>query len=151
MSKTNRQIKGLSQVLLLSTALFTAACASVPDLGPAPEAKDVQVYAAAESFQAPTAEWPATTWWTSYGDSQLDSLIAEALAGAPSLAQAEARLRQAEGIAQQTGASRLPQVSADASVAAVKQSTNNGAPKGFAPEGWNDTGNLSLNFSYEFD
>lgn len=59
-------------------------------------------------------------WWTSYGDAQLNALIAEALAGAPSLAQAEARVRQAEAIAQQVGASRLPQVSADASVAAVK-------------------------------
>ena len=46
-----------------------------------------------------------STWWTSYADPQLNALIAEALAGAPSLAQAEARLRQAEAIAQQVGAS----------------------------------------------
>jgi NodT family efflux transporter outer membrane factor (OMF) lipoprotein len=151
MRKINRQIKGLSRALLLSTALFTAACAAIPDLGPEPQAKDAEVYAAAESFRAPAAAWPATTWWTAYGDAQLDTLIAEALSGAPSLAQAEARLRQAEAIAQQTGASRLPQVSADASVAAAKQSTNNGIPKGFGPQGWNDTGNASLNFSYEFD
>ena len=151
MNKINRQIKGLSQVLLLSSALLTSACAAIPDLGTQPQAKETAAYAVTESFRAPTAEWPASTWWTSYGDRQLDALIAEALANAPSLAQAEARLRQAEAIAQQTGASRLPQVSADASVAAVKQSYNNGAPKGFVPQGWNDTGNISLNFGYEFD
>jgi len=140
MNMFNRQINGLAKALLLSTVLFTAACASIPDLGPAPEAKEAQAYVATQSFQAPTAEWPASTWWTGYGDAQLNALIAEALAGAPSLAQAEARLRQAEGIAQQAGAARLPQVSADASAALVKQSSNNGVPSAFVPKGWNDTG-----------
>src|SRR5262245_11247820 len=143
--------KGLAQVLLLSTALLTSACASVPDLGPAPQGKSVEIYTAEEAFGAPAADWPTTTWWTAYGDPQLDRLVAEALSGAPSLAQAEARLRQAEAIAQQVGASRLPQVSADASVAAVKQSYNNGIPAALVPQGWNDTGRASLNFSYEFD
>src|SRR5690242_16895483 len=108
-----------AQALLLTSALLTSACAAIPDLGPAPEATDVQAYAAQQAFQAPTAEWPISTWWTAYGDAQLDGLIAEALIGAPSLAQAEARVHQADAIAQQDGASRLPQVSADASVAAV--------------------------------
>src|SRR5690349_20158329 len=155
MKKINRTIKGLgrktAQALLLSSALLTSACAAIPDLGPKPEAQEVQAYAAQQSFQAPTAEWPVSTWWTSYGDPQLNALIAEALGGAPSLAQAEARVRQAEAIALQIGASRLPQVSADASVAAVKQSYNNGVPAAFVPQGWNDTGRAALNFSYEFD
>src|SRR5262245_61707600 len=125
MCQFNRSTNGLAKALLLSTALFTSACAAIPDLGPAPKAKEAQAYAAEQSFQAPTAEWPASAWWTSYGDAQLNTLIAEALAGAPSLAQAEARLRQAEGIAQQAGAARLPQVSADASASVGKQSTNN--------------------------
>jgi outer membrane protein TolC len=45
----------------------------------------------------------------SYGDPQLNALIAEALAGAPSFVQAAARLRQAEA-APQVEASRLPRV-----------------------------------------
>src|SRR5262245_39929271 len=155
MGQINRKINGLSrltvQALLLSTALFAAGCASIPDLGPQPEAKEVEIYGAQESFRAPTTEWPVSSWWTFYGDPQLDALIAEALAGAPSLAQAEARLHQAEGIAQQTGALRKPQVSADASIAAVKQSYNNGVPAALVPQGWNDTGRASLNFAYEFD
>ena len=151
MSMFNRQINGLAKALLLSTALLTTACASIPDLGPAPEAKETQAYAAEQSFQAPTAEWPSSTWWTGYGDPQLNALIGEALAGAPTLAQAEARLRQAEGIAQQAGAARLPQVSAEAAASVVKQSSNNGVPSAFVPIGWNDTGRASLNFAYEFD
>lgn len=155
MKKISRAINGLgrktAQALLLSSALLTSACAAIPDLGPAPEVKEVQTYAAGQSFQAPTAEWPANIWWTAYGDAQLNALIAEALAGSPSLAQAEARVRQAEGIAQQVGASRLPQVSADASVGLVKQSYNNGVPAALVPQGWNDVGRAALNFSYEFD
>jgi NodT family efflux transporter outer membrane factor (OMF) lipoprotein len=151
MKKINRSIKGLARVLLLSTALLTSGCASIPDLGPAPEAKEVQVYAAEQTFQAPTADWPASTWWTSYGDRQLSALISEALTGAPSLAQAEARVRQAEAIAQQAGAARLLQASADASATLVKQSYNNGFPQAFVPKGWNDTGGASLNFAHEFD
>jgi len=155
MNKFNRSLKGLgrktAQALLFSSALLTSACAAIPDLGPAPEAKEVQTYAGQQAFQAPTTEWPVSTWWTAYGDAQLNALVAEALAGAPSLAQAEARVRQADAIAQQVGASRLPQVSADASIAAVKQSYNNGVPAAFVPQGWNDTGRAALNFSYEFD
>jgi NodT family efflux transporter outer membrane factor (OMF) lipoprotein len=155
MNTINLSIKGLgrktAQALLLSSALLTSACAAIPDLEPAPEIKAAQTYAAQQTFAAPTAEWPETAWWTSYGDPQLNALIAEALDGAPSLAQAEARLRQAEAIAQQVGSSRLPQVSADASVAAVKQSSNNGVPLAFVPQGWNDTGRAALNFSYELD
>jgi NodT family efflux transporter outer membrane factor (OMF) lipoprotein len=155
MKKKNRQINRLSrasaQALLLSTAILTAACASVPELPPQPKAKDLQIYSAQELFRGPTGEWPATTWWTAYGDAQLNELIAEALDGAPDLAQAEARLRQAEAIAQQAGASRLPQISADASVAAIKQSYNNGIPQAFVPQGWQDTGRAALNFSYELD
>jgi NodT family efflux transporter outer membrane factor (OMF) lipoprotein len=155
MNTINQSIKGLgrktAQALLLSSALLTSACAAIPDLGPAPQAKEVQTYATQAAFQAPAADWPQSTWWTAYGDPQLSALITEALAGAPSLAQAEARLRQAEAIAQQIGASRLPQISADASVAAVKQSYNNGIPPTFVPQGWNDTGRAALNFSYELD
>src|SRR5262245_6836426 len=135
------------QALLLSSALLTG-CASVPELGPQPQGR---TYGAQGVLQAPTAEWPATAWWSAYGDAQLTALIDEALSGAPSLAQAEARLRQAEAVAQQAGASRLPQVSADASVAAVKQSYNNGIPQAFVPQGWQDTGRAALNFSYELD
>jgi len=36
------------------------------------------------------AAWPADQWWRGYGDPQLDALIAEALAGSPSLEIAEA-------------------------------------------------------------
>src|SRR2546430_16225394 len=49
------------------------------------------------------AAWPADLWWQAYGDPQLDALIAEALAGSPSLAIAQARLRAAQAQALAAG------------------------------------------------
>src|SRR5207244_9464337 len=54
------------------------------------------------------AAWPAELWWQAYGDPQLDALVAEALAGSPSLAIAQARLRAAQAQALAAGAARLP-------------------------------------------
>jgi hypothetical protein len=46
-------------------------------------------------FERALAE-PTESCWQSYGDSQLDALIREALAGSPNIAVAEARLRRAQ-------------------------------------------------------
>jgi NodT family efflux transporter outer membrane factor (OMF) lipoprotein len=139
------------RAVLLLTVVSVSACAAIPDLGPAPEAKRVDVYSAENSFVAPAAEWPTEEWWTAYDDEQLSRLIVEALAGSPTLAEAEARVLDAEGFAQQAGAALLPQIGGEASVSEVRQSYNTGAPKAAIPKGWNDFGSASLNFSYEFD
>src|SRR5580698_7204849 len=76
-------------------ALSLSACATVPNLGPKPQAKAAQSYATSQSFDAPQADWPADRWWDAYNDPQLSKLVDEALAGSPTLAQAEARLRAA--------------------------------------------------------
>src|SRR5215472_16969980 len=83
-----------------------AACA--PDLGALPKPNPVQDYATKASFSAPEAGWPSADWWKAYGDPELDKLMAEALAGAPDLRIAEARLREAEASQQQTGAKLWP-------------------------------------------
>jgi outer membrane protein TolC len=140
-----------SRAVLLSTVVFTAACAAIPDLGPAPAKKPPEIYTAAKSFAAPAVDWPSDEWWKSYGDEQLDRLISEALAGAPNLAEAEARLQQAQSFVQQAGASRLPQLSAQSSISGIKQSYNDGIPAAAVPRGWNDSGQASLNLFYEFD
>src|SRR6185437_8163091 len=42
------------------------------------------------------AAWPTDSWWSGYGDPQLDTLIDEAFAGSPTLEIAQARLRAAQ-------------------------------------------------------
>lgn len=138
-------------LLLSASALMLSACAAVPKLGEAPQAKPVTAYASTQSFAAPAAEWPADQWWKSYGDAQLDTLVDEALAGSPTLAQAEARVRAAEARAQQSRAATLPSLSANASAAEAKQSYNNGIPPTFVPRGYNDSGRATLDLAYDFD
>lgn len=59
-----------------------------------------------------TPLWPAHDWWANYGDPQLNSLIQKAETGNLDIAQAAARLRQADARARQAGAALLPQVGA---------------------------------------
>lgn len=65
----------------------------------------------------------AEMWWRSFGSPTLDSLIAEALRASPTVAAADATLRQAEEmVAARAGADRYPR--ADASVGAQRQRIN---------------------------
>ena len=94
-SLSRRWLHPTAALLLAGAALgVLAACASVPDLGPAPQAKPAASYAATASFAASATAWPTDKWWTAYGDAGLDALMDEALAGSPDLAQAAARVRQ---------------------------------------------------------
>lgn len=132
--------------------LVLAGCAAVPDLGPAPKLRSISAADLAESAAPGVAgQWPGEDWWQALGDPQLAALIDEGLRQSPSLAAAEARLRAAQGLVQQSGAALLPAVSASGSVAEAKQSYNNGIPPAFVPKGWNDTGRATLDLSYEVD
>ena len=145
-------VRPIRAALLLGTAcLALCACAAIPDLGIAPKLKAIAGYAADQSFAAPAADWPQDHWWTAYKDPQLDQLIAEALAGSPDLAQAEARVRQAEASAQQVGATLGPQVGAFASVAEAKQSYNDNIPRSIVTRGWRDSGAVGLDLNWQID
>lgn len=129
-----------------------AACASVPDLGAAPGMKAAGDFRSEKSFSGlGTAEWPDDQWWTFYGDPQLASLIEEALAGAPDLVQAEARVRAAEAMAKQAGAALLPQIAARGAVGVAKQSYNMGVPSAFVQQSWNDVGSFAGVLDWQLD
>ena len=139
--------------LYLATAsvLALAACASLPPTQAARVAKTPQAYETAQTLAAPVADWPADAWWTAYGDAQLNALEDEALKGSPTLAAAEARLRRAQALVAQARAADLPRVGLGAEVAETKQSYNAGIPPAFVPHGYNDTGRVALDFSWELD
>ena len=138
---------------LLTLPLLLAGCASVPQLGERPEMREASAIAASRSLasDSATSSWPAGDWWSAYGDAQLSKLIAEGLSDSPDLAAAAARLRAAEGYAQQAGAARQPQLGVEASGAASKQSYNNGIPPAFVPQGWNDSGRVAATFGFDLD
>ncbi|MFD2498693.1 TolC family protein [Rhizorhabdus histidinilytica] len=96
-------------------AILLSGCAAVPQVRP-----QVQATSAASvglGGGAPLA--PAGDWWHGFGDPQLDRIMAEALAGNPSLDAAMARLARAQAGIAANKAGLLPQVGVDAS--AIRQ------------------------------
>lgn len=140
--------KILPSALVLS---LLAACATVPDLGPKPVPAAADSLKSSASFADAAGAWPVEGWWQGFGDTQLDTLIAEGLKGSPDIATAAARVRAAEGIAQQAGAALLPRVGAEGSVGGTQQSKNLGIPPQFVPDGIQDTGHVAATFSFDLD
>jgi NodT family efflux transporter outer membrane factor (OMF) lipoprotein len=67
------------------------------------------------------------------------------------LAQAQARVHQAQAYAQEVSATLGPHLDALASVAEVKQSYNMGFPPELVPHGWQDTGTGALALNWQLD
>src|SRR5690349_23080202 len=105
----------MKQLVTLLGAAALSACASLPGKAPAPALQSQSAYASAQAFAAPVSDWPANGWWKVYGDAQLDALIDEGLAGSPSIAVADARLRRAQSFQAQSRGALAPQVSFNAS------------------------------------
>ncbi|HTT13983.1 MAG TPA: efflux transporter outer membrane subunit [Burkholderiaceae bacterium] len=139
------------RLFALTMSLALAACAVMPDREKAPAPKPMQDYSTGRMFAGADRVWPTDTWWTTYGDAQLDALIAEALAGSPTIAVAQARLRKAESFVVVARAANQPQVSANASITENKLSNNYLTPRIATPQGWNDYGRVTLDLSWDLD
>ncbi|HEX4105054.1 MAG TPA: efflux transporter outer membrane subunit, partial [Rhizomicrobium sp.] len=148
-----RKISSLHGFLLPVLALgLLSACA--PDLGPLPQPKSEASLASQKSFTAPAIEWPAQDWWTAYKDPQLNALIAEGVAGSPDIRIAEARVKEADAAAQQSGAARYPQLKTQGEVSEFRESLSQGFPKQFEsllPKGWHSQGQVTANANYDLD
>lgn len=82
---------------------------------PQPTASTAGLAGAAQRFDA-SAQLPAE-WWQLFQSPALDRMVSEALANSPTLAQATARLRQAqEELRARTGATKYPAITGGASV-----------------------------------
>jgi NodT family efflux transporter outer membrane factor (OMF) lipoprotein len=110
----------LDRTLAVAAAALVAGCASMGEGGaPAAAPRSADALAAKDTLaEAPLspAAWPDEEWWRAFGDAQLDRLIAEALAGSPSLREASARTRRAVALAGASEASLYPRVDAHADV-----------------------------------
>ena len=89
------------------------------------------------------------TWWTTFGSPELESLVAEALAGSPDLAIATERVQQAEAQVRVVGASLFPVLSADANTSGHRASSVGGSKSGSAVV--DSAGSVGLTASYELD
>lgn len=152
MANSFRTFPGLaSGALAVSALALLSACAHAPDLGPLPETRVASDIRAEASFQGVVADWPGAEWWLPYDEAQLASLMQRALSNSPDMQIAAARIRRAEAMALRASAAGgfSWALSGDANL--TKQSYNNGFPKEFLPQGWNDHGNIAFSGNYDFD
>ncbi|MFN2361121.1 MAG: efflux transporter outer membrane subunit [Marinobacter sp.] len=104
-----------SRLFSIAAVLFLSACATRQESLPVP----VELPAAFSSTGQPEA---ADAWWQSFGDEQLNELVAQALGGNLGLRVSYQRLRQARAVADRQGAALLPSV--DASAGAEQQQSD---------------------------
>lgn len=108
-------MKTIASLSLICCTALLGACADMGHIVPQSQQMDANALGGAgeETGKAvEAANWPQAQWWKVYGDSQLDTLIDQALADNPNLRIAEARVRQAQAIAGGAEAATLPQIEA---------------------------------------
>lgn len=103
----------MAREMLLSVLLggLLAGCVAGPD-HVRPDSATAPAFVRAPTDAQPAA--PASRWWEGLGDPQLDALVARALADAPAIDAAEARVRQARAGVSSARAGLLPALSASA-------------------------------------
>jgi NodT family efflux transporter outer membrane factor (OMF) lipoprotein len=137
---------------LLIPLLALAACAVPPKLGPAPVPRAPATAASTVTLAAKgEVDWPVADWWQAWGDPQLNALVAEALAGNPDMAAAEARVAAADAAARQSRASLMPSLTGNASLGGQQLSRNLGIPPQFVPPGVLESGLINLQAGWNLD
>ena len=101
--------------------LLVAGCAVGPDYRK-PDAPVAPKFKEAEGFREaqPRDQLPRGSWWTVFGDPELDKLMQRVDISNQNIKVAEARLRQARGIADQARAGLFPTIGANASAIRAK-------------------------------
>ncbi|SIT38513.1 Fusaric acid resistance protein FusA [Paraburkholderia piptadeniae] len=145
--------KGIAALSVLTISLIIAGCASTGHIAPESARTDPATLDAGAAIRAANADaqWPAADWWRAYNDPQLNAWIEAAQAGNPSLAAAQARVREAQSMAGVAKSALLPQVNGGMQIQR-KQWPDNvfyGPGPLAGQESWNNTAELGL--SYHLD
>ncbi len=138
----------------LALSIIMAGCANTHGIAPQRQTLEPSALDAGNAVRAAerSAHWPDANWWRAYGDAQLDSLVSTALAGNPTLATADARVREAQSVAGVAAAALAPHVAGNLSLTRKHWPDN---PLYYGPgeladrNTWNNTG--TLGFSYRLD
>lgn len=97
-------------LVVLCMGLGLAACATHRDIQPQSRPGEADRLGRVPAMAS--GEWTVgENYWQSFGDPQLDALVAEALASSPTLAAADARIRRAAALTDAAGSALWPQLS----------------------------------------
>ena len=145
--------KRIAATAVLTILLTIAGCASTGGIAPQASGVEPAALDAGNAIRAANADaqWPAADWWRAFDDPQLNAWIEAAQAGNPSLAAAQARVREAASMAGVARAALSPQVNGNLSIQRQKWADNlyYGPGPLAGEQSWNNTGTLEL--SYHLD
>jgi NodT family efflux transporter outer membrane factor (OMF) lipoprotein len=145
--------KGIAALAVLAISLTIAGCASTGGLAPQARGIDPSSLDAGAAVRAANADaqWPAADWWRTYNDPQLNAWIDAAQAGNPTLAVAQARVREAQSMAGVARAALSPQVNGNLSIERQHWPDNIYYGPGSLSNSntWDNTGTIGL--SYHLD
>src|SRR5882724_1340012 len=140
-------------IVALVVAGILSACASTHGLKPEASVQSANSLKATTTLSSASVDansWPDSDWWTQFHDPQLNQLIAEGLAGSPTLRVAEARTRAALAQAQVAQSARLPQADGKGDVTRERFPERSLVPPPYGGS-WDTLSELQATLSWEID
>ncbi|MGA7782367.1 MAG: efflux transporter outer membrane subunit [Paraburkholderia sp.] len=131
-------------------ALALAGCANYSGIKSDKQMSSPTQYESSQSLPAQGGQWPSLDWANQFGDPQLPQLIAEALEGNPSIAQAQARLAKASSYIESTRSALYPKVNGSYSWTREIFSANSIYPPPYGGT-WYSENNVLASASWDLD
>ena len=138
---------------LIALALGLGGCANFAGIGPQARMTEPQALGLGNAVPkaapaVPTVASP--TWWSRFGDAQLDALVQQALQNHPNLRIAQARVARAQALTDTIASTELPNVNGSVDATRQRFSANSIYPPPLAG-GVYETANAQITAGYEFD
>ncbi|AUT59781.1 efflux transporter outer membrane subunit [Paraburkholderia terrae] len=141
---------GRAAIAAAVAAFALAGCANYFDLKNDNKIASTSQFEASQSLPAEGGQWPALDWAGQFGDPQLPKLIAEALEGNPSIAQAQARIAKASSYIESSKSALYPKVEGSYSWTRELYSANALFPPPYGGT-WYSENNVLASASWDLD
>lgn len=147
------KLKAIATAAAITVALIITGCASTGKIAPQDKISDAATLDVGAAIRTANndAHWPDLDWWRTYNDPQLNSWVEIANQGSPTLAMAQARVREALSIAGVARSAQSPQVNGELSIQREHWADNvfYGPGPLANQDTWNNVGTIGL--SYRLD
>ena len=145
-----RAARGAIAAGVAVATLVMAGCANYAGIKSDKQITSASALESAQSLPNEGGQWPSLDWASQFGDPQLPKLIDEALQGNPSIAQAQARIAQAQSYIESAHAGLLPKVNGSYSITRERFSANALYPPPFGGN-WVTEHNALASASWDLD
>jgi NodT family efflux transporter outer membrane factor (OMF) lipoprotein len=137
-------------VTAVVAALALTGCANYSGIKSDKQMSSAAQYESNQSLPSQGGQWPSLDWANQFGDPQLPQLIAEALEGSPTIAQAQARLAKASSYIESTRSALYPKVNGSYSWNREIFSANSIYPPPYGAT-WYSENNVLASASWDLD